>query len=967
MTFDENDRLKRWLITRLLHYLSQREAMNHRGLQERFANLWQQTSDPPDVFRFLAEQKNVPAEAAAEVCLIDQNHRWRSGLGLTVEEYLSRLPTLDQDPQLALRLIREEFLKRCDPRRKEEIDQFIGRFPQFSNEIQQFASADASPTVEPNEVGRQPSLAPTLTQQQIVADITPATARPTRDAAGSVEANDATSYKPSHIGRYEVIRLLGQGGFGRVWLAYDSRLDRHVAIKIPHRHRLLLQSEIESYLTEARILSSLQHPSIVSVFDCGQTDDGLWYVVSQYIDGSDLATRIKTTPFSVTATADLMIPLAEALDHAHAKGVVHRDVKPANILIDKQGRPYLADFGIALREVDFGTGYTMLGTVAYMSPEQIRGEGHLVDGRSDIFSLGIVFYELLTGQRPFPADRLESSAGTDPKPPHHIDASIPREIERICLKALSHRVVDRYPKASEMAADLRSSLHAGPVPHRTPERIVGLSGTPSTGASGASGNQFLETGVRIEPKGLRSFDRNDAGFFLELLPGPRDRTGLPESVRFWKERIEASAAETFRVGVIYGPSGCGKSSFLKAGVLPHLSDRVQSIYIEATPVETEARLLKSVRRACPELPQDFSLAECMTALRRSTDSLLKPRLLIVIDQFEQWLHSRPKEDSCELVRAIRQCDGGRLQCILTVRDDFWMALTNFMHDIEVRLVPENNLAAVDLFSLRHATKVLTALGQAHHSLPANVANFDGEQKAFIRKAVAELATNDKVIPVQLALFAEMFKDKVWSISTLNAVGGTEGVGVAFLEETFNGRAASPLVRSHQRAARAVLRALLPDDSTGIKGQMRPYQELLEISGYVDNPDEFGVLLRLLDSDLRLIAPTDPEGLDTIEVKAASAQVSYNRYYHLTHDYLVPSLQEWLTRKQKETRRGRVELVLADRAAVWNKRPSSRTLPSLLEWIGIKVFAGRAPSEKIGDSLNRRRGTTGFEPWLSLQL
>ncbi len=159
-----------------------------------------------------------------------------------------------------------------------------------------------------------------------------------------------------------------------------------------------------------------------------------------------------------SASAELVSKVAEALHAAHFHGVVHRDVKPANILIDVNDRPFLTDFGIALKEEDYGTGRQDVGTVSYMSPEQLRGEGHLVDGRSDIFSLGIVLYELICGRRVLSLQSARQVALVEPRPPRQINDAIPKELERICLKALSYRVSDRYSTALDMAADLGDYL-----------------------------------------------------------------------------------------------------------------------------------------------------------------------------------------------------------------------------------------------------------------------------------------------------------------------------------------------------------------------------------------------------------------------------------------------------------------------------------------------------------------------------
>jgi REP element-mobilizing transposase RayT len=331
-------------------------------------------------------------------------------------------------------------------------------------------------------------------------------------------------------------------------------------------------------------------------------------------------------------------------------------------------------------------------------------------------------------------------------------------------------------------------------------------------------------------------------------------------VRFWKGRIEPTDAEqTFAVGLIFGPSGCGKSSLVKAGLLPRLAPSVVPIYVEAAAAETEARLLRGLRKHCPDLPATLCLVEALTALRRERVLPAGHKVLLVLDQFEQWLHAKRQEENTELVQALRQCDGGRLQCLVLVREDFWLAVSRFLDNLEVDLVPGRNVALVDVFDLRHARKVLTGFGRAFAALPEGVEPPSKEQNAFLEQALAGLAQDGKIISVRLALFAEMVKGKPWTPATLKEVGGMEGVGVTFLKETFSTGAANPRHRLHQKAAQAVLRTLLPEAATDIKGLMHSQQELQAASGYASYPKDFDDLLRILDSELRLITPTDPEG------------------------------------------------------------------------------------------------------------
>jgi hypothetical protein len=276
---------------------------------------------------------------------------------------------------------------------------------------------------------------------------------------------------PRQIGPFEVLEILGRGAFGTVYKARDSELDRIVALKVPRAGYFSTAEEEERFLREARSAARLSHPNIVPVHQVSH-EQGLPYIVSDFIDGRTLADLLAGPRPSFRETAELIAQLAEALEYAHGQKVIHRDIKPGNILIDQSGRPHLTDFGLARRdegEITVTLKGQILGTPAYMAPEQAAGEQGQVDSRSDEYSLGVVFYELLTGELPFRGNKrmlLYQVQHEEPRPPRKLNDGIPRDLETICLKAMAKEPTRRYPTAGELAEDLRRYLKGEPIQAR---------------------------------------------------------------------------------------------------------------------------------------------------------------------------------------------------------------------------------------------------------------------------------------------------------------------------------------------------------------------------------------------------------------------------------------------------------------------------------------------------------------------
>jgi eukaryotic-like serine/threonine-protein kinase len=262
--------------------------------------------------------------------------------------------------------------------------------------------------------------------------------------------------------RYRLDAPIGEGGFGRVYRGFDTWLERPVAIKVPRVDRAVSGPEIDLCRLEARKVARLRHPNIVPVHDVGRDGDTC-FIVSEWIDGTNLEARIAAGRLPLRETLGIMIEVAEALGHAHERGFVHRDIKPANILLDRQGRAYLTDFGIAVVEEELLGDVNAAGTLPYMAPEQLDERLGPIDHRADLYALGVVFYELLTGRRPFeataPVDLRRLILNHDLRPPHSVEISVPEDVSQVCARCLASRLVDRYPNADLLTADLRKILN----------------------------------------------------------------------------------------------------------------------------------------------------------------------------------------------------------------------------------------------------------------------------------------------------------------------------------------------------------------------------------------------------------------------------------------------------------------------------------------------------------------------------
>jgi serine/threonine protein kinase/tetratricopeptide (TPR) repeat protein len=383
--------------------------------------------------------------ALVAMVAIDLRKQWQHGRHALLEGYLHVYPELGDAATVPIQLLEAEWEARRQAGRTPEPAEFARRFPQRADDLRRLGQpASASDAAQATRVTRS---------------LHASTHSSSRPASGPA--------LPEQFGRYRILQQLGQGGMGAVYLAHDSQLDRPVALKVPH-FAADDPEGLARFLREARLAATLSHPSICPVHDVGQID-GIHYVTMAYIDGKPLADLLGgERPLPERSVAAVVRKLALALAEAHAHGVIHRDLKPSNVMINRRHEPIVMDFGLARRvgqeDVRLTRSGSILGTPAYMSPEQVDGNAALVGPCSDVYSLGVILYEMLTGRLPFEgstASVLGQILTKEPPPPSSHRPGLDAALEAICLKAMAKDPAQRYASMTEFADALRKYLKGG--------------------------------------------------------------------------------------------------------------------------------------------------------------------------------------------------------------------------------------------------------------------------------------------------------------------------------------------------------------------------------------------------------------------------------------------------------------------------------------------------------------------------
>src|SRR5688500_8330343 len=350
----------------------------------------------------------------------------------------------------------------------EQADRVIDKLVEW-DEQRQLGRGLSAEELCPDDPGLQVELRERIERRERLLGVFDA---PTLGAAEPLTALPNASAPLPQVAGYEILEVIGHGGMGVVYKARQLGLNRLVALKMVLAGANASPHELARFRAEAEAVAQLQHQSIVQIYEIGE-QNGCPFLALEYIGGGSLAEHLSGTPVAPKQAAELVLALARAVHHAHERGIVHRDLKPANVLLQLDGSPKIADFGLAKQDkrtqanqAHTQTG-TILGSPSYMSPEQAAGHTEHIGPATDVYALGVILYELLTGRPPFKGasvlETIDQVREHDPVPPRALQPKTPRDLETICLKCLEKRPQRRYASAAALADDLHAFLDGDPI------------------------------------------------------------------------------------------------------------------------------------------------------------------------------------------------------------------------------------------------------------------------------------------------------------------------------------------------------------------------------------------------------------------------------------------------------------------------------------------------------------------------
>lgn len=662
------------------------------------------------------------------------------------------------------------------------------------------------------------------------------------------------------LGKYQILNQLGSGGMARVYKAYQPGLNRFVAIKVLHDHLIAEENFLARFEQEATIIAHLRHPNILQVFDFEQ-QDGLYYMVMEYIEGPTLRQELdergkinpNTPPFTLSEAALLLTTLADALDYAHARGMIHRDVKPGNVMFTADGQILLTDFGLS-RIMGEGARHTQAGGIAgtpgYMSPEQCRGEA--VDGRSDIYALAVIVYELLTGRIPFEdevAVTIILKHLTESFPPLR---NQPPAVNEIIQKASDKEPAGRYQTAGEMAVSLRRAAGL-PESFAPLIQLVAAEQNPHNELTATGRNPSTNLTDLPNPyRGLYAFGEEDARFFFGR--------------ELFTTRLLKTLQERAIVAVI-GPSGSGKSSVIFAGLIPILRNSGQWLIVHSRPGRSPfyslatslLPLLEPTTDSHSETDQLIETQKLATALQSGQITLWDviqrilarhpqtAQFLLVADQFEELftLCNDPQQQKNypnTLFEAVK-AGGNHFSLAITLRADFvsqalaQRPFADALQDSDVKLGPmtRNELAQAIEYPAR-----LFAV------------TFEAGLVDRILDDVGREPGNLPLLEFALTLLWERRTGRRLTHTAYEAIGRVEGALAQYADKVYDN-----LKEKEQEQARRIFTQMIrPGEGTEDTRRVARRSEL--------DPQDWGLANQLADARL-VVTGRDPEGHETVEV------------------------------------------------------------------------------------------------------